>query len=505
MRGHHDKRLILMTGASGYVGGRLLKALLSAGYRLRCLARRPEFLAPRVGAGVEIVKGDCLDPATLPAACAGVNTAYYLVHSMGSTGDFSEQDRIAAASFGAAAAAAGVKRIVYLGGLGNARGRLSKHLRSRQEAGEALRASGVPVVELRASIVLGSGSLSFELIRTLVERLPVMLCPRWVRTPAQPIAIEDVLAYLFAALQLPGDRHEIFEIGGADRVSYAGIMHEYARQRGLRRWMIPVPFLSPRLSSLWLGLTTPVYARIGRKLIESVENETTVHDDRALRVFPIRPMGLREAIERAMHNEDEEYAATRWSDAISSAGSPPAWGGMRFGTRLVDSRTVWIPVPAATAFTAVRRIGGANGWLYANWLWRLRGLIDLVLGGAGMRRGRRHLEDLVVGDTIDFWRVESYEPDRRLRLVAEMKLPGRAWLEFEVEPDRGGATIRQTAVFDPIGVLGLLYWYGVYPLHARVFAGMLRGIANRASGDRPTCPPRDVGRCRPAQDGANVR
>jgi hypothetical protein len=269
--------------------------------------------------------------------------------------------------------------------------------------------------------------------------------------------------------------------------------------------MIPVPFLSPRLSSLWLGLTTPVYARIGRKLIESVENETTVHDDRALRVFPIRPMGLREAIERAMHNEDEEYAATRWSDAISSAGSPPAWGGMRFGTRLVDSRTVWIPVPAATAFTAVRRIGGANGWLYANWLWRLRGLIDLVLGGAGMRRGRRHLEDLVVGDTIDFWRVESYEPDRRLRLVAEMKLPGRAWLEFEVEPDRGGATIRQTAVFDPIGVLGLLYWYGVYPLHARVFAGMLRGIANRASGDRPTCPPRDVGRCRPAQDGANVR
>lgn len=472
---------ILLTGATGYVGGRLLSALQAAGHRVRCLARHPEFLASRVRPETEIVKGDCLDAASLPPACAGVHTAYYLVHSMGSTGDFTEQDRAAAANFGAAAGAAGVQRIVYLGGLGSTDGRLSAHLRSRHETGDALRASGVPVVELRASIVLGSGSLSFELIRALVERLPVMLCPRWVRTTAQPIAIEDVLSYLLEAMNLPRGQEGIFEIGGADRVSYADIMNEYARQRGLRRLMIPVPLLTPRLSSLWLGLTTPVYARVGRKLIESVENETTVHDDRALRVFPIRPMGLRQAIERAILNEDQEYAVTRWSDAISSAGLPPSWGGLRFGTRLVDSRAVHVPVHPAAAFTAIERIGGSNGWFYGNWLWRLRGMIDLLFGGVGMRRGRRHPQELAVGDTVDFWRVEAFEPDRRLRLVAEMQLPGRAWLEFEVEPDANGTTIRQTAVFDPVGLLGLLYWYAIYPLHTRVFAGMLRGIAAAAT------------------------
>jgi uncharacterized protein YbjT (DUF2867 family) len=470
----------LLTGATGYVGGRLLKALQAAGYPVRCLARRPEFLALRVSSGTEIVKGDCLDAAWLPAACVGVHTAYYLVHSMGSTGDFTEQDRAAAANFGAAALAAGVRRIIYLGGLGAVGAQLSTHLRSRHETGEALRASGVPLTELRASIILGSGSLSFELIRALVERLPVMLCPRWVRTPSQPIAIEDVLAYLLAAIELPHGQDGIFEIGGADRVSYAGIMNEYARQRGLRRLMIPVPFLTPWLSSLWLGLTTPVYARVGRKLIESVENETTVHDDRALRVFPIRPMGLSQAIRRAIVNEDQEYAATRWSDAVSSAGMPQSWGGMRFGTRLVDSRAVHVQVSPAVAFATIQRIGGASGWYYGNRLWKLRGFIDLLFGGVGMRRGRRHPDELTVGDTIDFWRVEAYELDRRLRLVAEMKLPGRAWLEFEVKPDGNGAMIRQTAVFDPLGLLGLLYWYGVYPLHARVFVGMLCGVARAA-------------------------
>jgi uncharacterized protein YbjT (DUF2867 family) len=277
----------------------------------------------------EIVEGDCLAAASLPAACAGVHTAYYLVHSMGSSGDFSEQDRTAAANFGAAAHGAGVRHIIYLGGLGAAGAQLSPHLSSRHETGEALRASGVLVTELRASIILGSGSLSFDLIRALVERLPVMLCPRWVRTRAQPIAIEDVLAYLLAALDVPDGRNGIFEIGGADRVSYADIMNEYARQRGLRRYMIPVPLLTPRLSSLWLGLTTPVYARVGRKLIDSVENETTVHDDRALRVFAIRPMGLSQAIRRAIFQEDQEYGASRWSDAISSVGMPKTWGGIR--------------------------------------------------------------------------------------------------------------------------------------------------------------------------------
>ena len=371
--------------------------------------------------------------------------------------------------------------MIFLGGLGESGAHLSTHLRSRHETGEILRTSGVPVIEFRASVILGSGSLSFELIRALVERLPAMICPRWVRTPAQPIAIEDVLGYLLAAIELPPRPSEIFEIGGADRVSYAGIMQEYARQRGLPRLMIPVPLLTPWLSSLWLGLTTPVYARIGRKLIESVENETVVKDDRALRTFPIRPMGLRQAIRRAIQNEDQEHAATRWSDALSSAGAPPSWGGVQIGTRLVDSRVLHVDASPSAAFVAIRRIGGATGWYYADWLWRLRGFIDLLCGGVGLRRGRRHPDELAVGDTVDFWRVEAYEPDRRLRLAAEMKVPGRAWLEFEVQPDTHGATIRQTAVFDAVGLLGRLYWYGVYPLHARVFAGMLRGIVAQAA------------------------
>jgi len=478
----HAKLPILLTGATGYVGGRLLPALEAAGHSVRCLARRPEFLAARVGAGTEIVRGDVLAPESLPGALAGVHTAYYLVHSMGAPGDFERQDRIAAENFGAAARAAGVRRIIYLGGLGESEG-LSPHLRSRQETGEALRRSGVPVVEFRTSVILGSGSLSYELIRALVERLPVMTCPRWVRTLTQPIAIEDVIAYLVAALDLPEGESRVFEVGGAEQVSYAGIMREYARQRGLRRLLIPVPFLTPYLSSLWLGLTTPVYARVGRQLIEGVRNPTVVRDQAALAVFPIRPMGLAQAIHRAMINEDREFAATRWSDALSVAGTQRPWAGVQLGTRLVDSRTVHVPVPARAAFAPIRRIGGATGWYYANWLWRVRGFLDVLVGGVGLRRGRRDPEHLLVGDALDFWRVEAYEPDRRLRLAAEMRVPGRAWLEFEVEADAegSGSTIRQTAVFDPAGLLGLAYWYAIYPLHARVFAGMLRAIGRRVA------------------------
>jgi len=295
--------MILLTGATGYVGGRLLAELEAKGHRLRCLARRPELLAGRVGAATEVVSADCLKPETLGAALSGVDAAFYLVHSMGSTGDFEEQDRVAATNFGRAARNAGVSKIVYLGGLGSQGDALSRHLQSRQETGRCLRESGVPVIELRASIILGSGSLSFELIRALVERLPVMICPRWVRAQAQPIAIEDVVAYLESSLDLPAESR-VFEIGGADTVSYESIMREYARQRGLRRYMIFVPVLTPRLSSLWLGLTTPVYARVGRKLIESVRNSTVVTDAAALTTFAVRPMGLSEAIERAIRNED---------------------------------------------------------------------------------------------------------------------------------------------------------------------------------------------------------
>lgn len=471
---------VLVTGATGYVGGRLLRALEHAGPRVRCLARTPRNLAARVGPETEVVAGDCLDPATLPPALRDVDTAYYLVHSLGAaSGDFEARDRVAARNFADAARAAGVRRIVYLGGLGSPRAELSPHLRSRQETGAVLRSAGVPVIELRASIILGSGSLSYELMRALVERLPVMLCPRWVWTETQPIAIEDVVAYLVAALDLPpGDA--TFEIGGADRVSYAAVMREYARQRGLSRVLVAVPVLTPRLSSLWLGLTTPVYARVGRALVEGLRNPTVVEDAAALRTFAIRPMGLSRAIERALANEDRELAATRWSDAISAGGMRPSWGGIRFGARLVDSRVAHVTAAPAVAFAPVRRIGGAAGWYYGNALWRLRGLLDLLVGGVGMRRGRRDPERPAVGDAIDCWRVEAYEPDRLLRLAAEMRLPGRAWLEFEVEPRASGSTIRQTAVFDPVGLAGLAYWYAVHPLHALVFDGMLRAIAARA-------------------------
>jgi len=445
-----------------------------------------------VGPTTEIFAGDVLDRESLSAALDGVDTAYYFVHSMGASRDFEQEDRIAAANFGQAAAAAGVRRIIYLGGLGNPDHKLSKHLRSRQETGDVLREYHPQVIEFRASIVIGSGSLSFEMIRSLVERLPVMICPRWVQVQAQPVAIEDLLAYLLAALDLPPGSSQVYEIGGPDQVSYGQIMQEYARQRGLTRWMIPVPLLTPYLSSLWLGLVTPLYARIGRKLVESLRNPTLISNNLAATTFPVQPRSLREAIARALVNEDREFAESRWSDALSSAGTPAVWGGSRFGSRLVDSRTITVAVSPEQAFAPIRRIGGRTGWYYGNWLWSLRGFLDLLVGGVGVRRGRRDPENLHVGDPLDFWRVELYEPPQRLRLYAEMKLPGRAWLEFEVTPCEQGSQIRQTAIFDPLGLLGLLYWYGIYPLHQFVFAGMLRNLGRAAErSDRNAAPPLD--------------
>jgi uncharacterized protein YbjT (DUF2867 family) len=477
--------LVLLTGATGYIGGRLLKGLEKAGWPVRCLARHPEFLRPRVAPHTEVVKADCLDPASLLPALTGVHTAYYLVHSMGSTGKFEEEDREAARNFASSARQAGVRRIIYLGGLGAEGQALSAHLRSRQEVADILRSSEVPTIEFRASIVIGSGSLSFEMIRALVQRLPVMICPRWVAVKAQPIAVEDVIAYLLQALELPEGEARAFEIGGTDQVSYGEIMKEYARQCGLRRWTISVPVLTPRLSSLWLGLVTPIYARIGRKLIDSLRNPTLVRNPSALQVFDVKPKCLREAIERALHNEDREFAETRWSDARSSGGKTPSWGGVLFGTRLVDSRTLSVSASPASAFAPIRRIGGANGWYFADVLWWLRGFLDLLVGGVGMRRGRRDAETLTAGDALDFWRVEAFEPDRRLSLVAEMKVPGRAWLQFEVEPiaaqpDSPRSNIHQTAIFDPAGLGGLVYWYALYPVHRWIFAGMLRAIAAQA-------------------------
>lgn len=471
---------VLLTGATGYVGGRLLR-VLEPHHQVRCLARNPASLTPRVGPGTEVVAGDVLDPASLAAALQGIDAAYYLVHSMGDAHGFEDTEAAGARHFAEAARAAGVGRIIYLGGLGEESRDLSPHLRSRQTVGRILRESGVPAIELRASIVIGSGSLSFEMIRALSEHLPVMILPRWVSVLAQPIAITDLIEYLVQSLDVPLDGNPIVEIGGADRLSYAELMREYMRQRHLRRVLIPVPVLTPRLSSLWLGLVTPVYARVGRKLIESIKHPTIVESDLAARLFTVRPRGAAEAIRGALEYEDRAFAETRWSDSLSSSGSRKPVDEAIFGRRLMDRRDRHVEASPEECFALIERLGGREGWLAFNWLWRLRGFLDLLAGGVGMRRGRPG-RPLMAGDTLDFWRVETCDRPHRLRLFAEMKLPGRAWLEFVVEPEGAGSRITQTAMFDPLGVLGRLYWYGIYPLHGLVFGGMIDAIAARARG-----------------------
>lgn len=477
--------MVLLTGATGYIGGRLLTALEQAGYRVRCLARRPDELRSRLGNRAEVVAGDVLDPQSLSAALQGVESAYYLVHSMGLASGFEESDRQGALNFAGAAAAQGVRRIIYLGGLGDEGTALSRHLLSRQAVGRLLASTGVPTIEFRASAIIGSGSLSFEMVRALVERLPAMITPRWVRVVCQPIAITDVIAFLMQALQSEVQGHHVVEIGGPDCTTYEGLMREYARQRGLKRLIVPVPVLTPRLSGLWLGLVTPLYARIGRKLVDSLRNPMLVRSQVAMQEYSVRPIGFREAISMALRNEDREFAETRWSDALSSSGGPSTWGGIRLGNRLVDSQVIHVDVPPPAAFAPIARIGGSTGWYYADFLWRLRGFLDLLVGGVGVRRGRRHPDQLAVGDALDWWRVEAVEPGSRLRLSAEMKVPGRAWLEFEVTAEGSGGAIRQTAEFDPAGLLGLVYWYALYPIHRVIFAGMLRRIAGSAAKAAP--------------------
>jgi uncharacterized protein YbjT (DUF2867 family) len=500
-----DGMRILLTGATGYVGGVLLADLERRGHRIRCLARRPEKLAGRSGPRTEVMTGDATDPADLARACGTPfapegddpggppEVAYWMVHSMESGVDFERADRLAAERFAAAAKAAGVRRLVYLGGLGADDDTLSAHLRSRHEVGAILRASGLDVVEFRASIIVGAGSFSFDLVRTLVERLPVMICPAWLATPTQPIAIADVVSYLAAALDLPPGPPRIFEIGGPDKVSYGAIMREYARQRGLVRLMIPVPVLTPRLSSLWLKLVTPRYSKVGRKLIDGLKNPTVVTNDAAVREFAIRPRDLPTAVREAGEQEDAVFAGKRWADLADPEDLPHRYGGTPAGTRLVDHRHTVVLTTPERAFAAIERIGGPNGWYACDWLWTLRGWMDRLIGGPGMSRGRRDPNTLTCGEHLDCWRVEVLEPPRRLRLAAEMKMPGRGWLEFEVVPrdgqtgpdDVGDVRIHQTALFDPKGLGGLVYWYAIWPLHELVFRRMLAGIA-RAAVQRPS-------------------
>jgi uncharacterized protein YbjT (DUF2867 family) len=470
--------MILLTGATGYVGGRLLRRLEEERLPVRCLCRDPEALRWRVAPDTELALGDLLQPASLDSAFSDVTTAFYLVHSMNSGQKFEANESTAANNFVRAAVAAGVRRIVYLGALASG-GDLSPHMRSRVETGNILRSSSIPVLEFQASVIIGSGSASFELIRALVERLPVMITPRWVNTASQPIGIEDVIEYLVAGIRVPLPESLTVEIGGSDVTSYLGLMREFASQRKLRRWFIRVPFLSLSLSSRWLTLITPVYASIGRCLIESVRNPSVVRSSSAAERFEVKPVGIARAIQRALANEDRTAAESRWCDARAHCFGPTASLEARRDV-LISEKTVRVPLPPDQAFSPICRIGGTTGWYYGNGLWKIRGLIDLLMGGVGMRRGRSDPDTPHPGSTLDFWRVELYEPGRRLRLFAEMRVPGRAWLEFRAEPDGPSTVLRQIAQFEPGGLAGLLYWYLLWPIHELMFRGMLHRLAAAA-------------------------
>jgi len=477
-------RKVLVTGVTGYVGGRLVPRLLSVGYQVRVLVRDPQRLQGRPWLSqVEVFKGDVFQADTLGPAMEGVDAAYYLIHSMGSSVDFQQRDIIAAQNFGAAAKSARIKRIIYLGGLGDPQADLSPHLRSRHETGSALREAGVPVTEFRAAVIVGSGSLSFEMIRYLTERVPIMVCPKWVFTRIQPISIEDVLDYLTAALETSESAGQIIEIGGSDVVTYGEMMLGYARVRGLKRYLLPVPVLTPRLSSYWVHWVTPVPASIAQPLIEGLRNEVVVHSSNAQDLFPqIHPVDYLTAVKRSLTNLEENNVETIWSDALASSQGDllPVYFRQEQGL-LIEGRQKVVSAPPVEVFRVFSSLGGERGWLALNFAWRLRGLLDRLIGGVGMRRGRRHPEVLRVGDAVDFWRVEAVEANRLLRLRAEMKVPGKAWLQFESTPvEDGHALLVQTAFFAPKGLPGLLYWYVLYPIHAVIFGRLVQRIKEKA-------------------------
>ena len=478
---------VLVTGATGYIGARLVPRLLEAGYRVRVLVRDPARLNGRSWAdAVETCTGDVLKPETLPAAMQGVAAAFYLIHSMTGHADFHDRDIVAARNFGAAARGAGVGQIIYLSGLGQESDEaLSAHLSSRHATGSALRESGVPVTELRAAVIVGSGSLSFEMIRNLTERLPVMIVPKWAATRIQPIGIRDVLAYLIAALETPACVGQTIEVGGTDVLTYADMMTQYAEERRLRRWLIHVPVLTPRLSSYWVHWVTPVSASIAKPLIEGLRNEVIVHDPSARTIFPsIIPADYRTSVQRALVRIREGDLESIWSDALSSSQGDrkPAFFRLEQGM-FIERREESVAAPPADVFRTFTSLGGQRGWLAFDWAWQARGILDRLVGGVGMRRGRRDPVELRVGDALDFWRVEEVETDHLLRLRAEMKVPGRAWLQFEVTPEADGRSrLVQTAYFASRGLGGLLYWYALYPLHGLIFGRMPKRIAALAEG-----------------------
>ncbi|MDQ6938347.1 MAG: SDR family oxidoreductase [Actinomycetota bacterium] len=486
---------VLVTGATGYIGGRLVPELLAAGYQVRAMTRSEGWLRDVAWAGqVEACTADVLDEATLPSALAGVDVAYYLIHSIGSGANFADRDRQAATSFARAAAAAGVRRIVYLGGLSDKNGAgLSEHLASRAEVGRILLNSGVPTAVLRAAMIIGSGSASFEMLRYLTERLPVMITPRWVGTRIQPIAVRDVLRYLVGCAKLPPELNRGFDIGGPDILTYRDMMLGFAEVAGLRRRIVvPVPFLTPGLSSHWVGLITPVPSVLAKPLIRSLTTEVVTREHDIARYVPDPDGGLLpfdRAIALALQRVQEARVTTRWSEG-EWEGAPsdplptdPHWAG---GTLYADDRTRVVSASRERVWSVIEAIGGANGWYSFPLAWTVRGVLDRAVGGVGLRRGRRDAAHLRVGDALDWWRVEAIEPGRLLRLRAEMRVPGLAWLEYALEDASGGGTeVRQRATFYPRGLAGRVYWQAIKPFHAFVFAPMLRNLAATAEAGSP--------------------
>lgn len=493
----NESRLVLVTGATGYIGGRLVPELLDAGHRVRCLARNPEKLTDEVWHDrVEVVKGDVTDSSSLERAMAGADAAYYLVHSMGGGTDFDERDAEAATIFRTAAANADVGRIIYLGGLGRDDDPdLSKHLRSRHQVGRVLGEGPVPVTELRAAVIIGSGSASFEMLRSLVEVLPVMVAPKWVHNRCQPIAISDVLAYLVAVLDCESAAGRVLEIGGPDVCTYVEMMRIYAEVAGLgNRRVLPVPVLSPWLSSLWVGLVTPLPSNLGRPLVESLINEVIVGDRPITEVIERERLGFRESLEQALRRVADKRVLTRWSDATLPGRTPadplptdPDWTG---GRTLTDAHGATSSASPHDLFATAQGIGGKRGWYVTGPLWAIRGFVDKLLGGVGMRRGRRDPDRMRVGDAVDFWRVEAIEPDELIRLRAEMRLPGEAWLEWHITPegDGGGSHLEQRAIFHPRGLAGRAYWYSLVPFHAIIFKYLAVRLAQAAEHREPEKP-----------------
>ncbi|MER7110330.1 SDR family oxidoreductase [Streptomyces sp. NPDC000229] len=490
---HGEELHCLVTGATGYIGGRLVPELLSEGHRVRCLARTPAKLRDHPWAGdAEAVGGDVTDAASVAEAMRGIDVAYYLVHALGTGPGFEETDRTAARIFAEQAHRAGVRRIVYLGGLtprGVPEHELSPHLRSRAEVGRTFLGGPVPAVVLRAAVIIGSGSASFEMLRYLTERLPVMVTPSWVRTRIQPIGVRDVLRYLVGSARIPAGVNRTFDVGGPDVITYRDMMRRYATVAGLRRRLIvPVPVLTPGLSSHWIGLVTPVPASIARPLTESLRHEVVCHEHDITRYVPDgpgQPLPFDEALALALRRVRDARVATRWSSA-AVPGAPsdplptdPEWAG---GSLYQDERQLPVDASREALWRVIEGIGGDNGWYSFPLAWAVRGWLDRFVGGVGLRRGRRDAERLRVGDSLDFWRVEEIEPGHLLRLRAEMRLPGLAWLEMYAETGGDGRTrYRQRALFHPRGLLGHLYWWSVWPFHSVVFGGMARNITQAAA------------------------